>query len=79
MTFPFGVRVVLNRGGQLLRLIGMSVRRIEGELRYRGEGIPFKVKGNEQLEYTDGGFASISDIGVILPEYGEIRKNRSNR
>lgn len=76
MTFPFGVRVVLNRDGQLLRLIGMSVSRIEGELRYQGEGIPFKIKGNEQLAYTDGGFASISDIGVVLPEYGEIRLNR---
>ena len=76
MTFPFGVRVVLNRDGQLLRLIGMSVRRIEGELRYQGEGIPFMVKGNEQLAYTDGGFASISDIGVVLPEYGEVGENR---
>ncbi|MBP2114898.1 MGH1-like glycoside hydrolase domain-containing protein [Paenibacillus silagei] len=69
MTFPFGVRVVLDRSGQLLRLIGMSVRRIEGNLCYEGQTLPFTIKGNEQLAYTDGKFVSISDIGVVLPEY----------
>ncbi|WP_341347441.1 hypothetical protein [Paenibacillus sp. FSL H3-0469] len=66
---PFGVRVVLDRAGHLRKLIGMSVRQIEGEVRYQGKRLPFNVKGNEQLEYADGGFVSISDIGVVLPEY----------
>lgn len=69
MTFPFGVRIVLDRSGQLLRLIGMSVRQIEGNLCYEGKTFPFTIKGNEQLEYADGGFVSVSDIGVVLPEY----------
>ncbi|WP_339255941.1 hypothetical protein [Paenibacillus sp. FSL P2-0136] len=69
LTFPYGVRVVLGRGGQLLKLIGMSVRQIEGSLCYEGQTLPFTIKGNEQLEYADGGFVSVSDIGVVLPEY----------
>ncbi|WNS46900.1 MGH1-like glycoside hydrolase domain-containing protein [Paenibacillus sp. MMS20-IR301] len=69
MCFPFGVRVVTDRSGRLQKLIGMSVRTIEGSISYLGQSLPFIIKGNEQLEYTDGGFSSISDIGVVFPEY----------
>lgn len=69
LSFPVGVRVVLDRAGHLRKLIGMSIRQIEGVLCYQGKRIPFKLKGNEQLEYGDGGFVSVSDIGVVLPEY----------
>lgn len=69
MAFPFGVRVITDRNGQLLKLIGMSIREIEGCICYLGQSLPFTIKGNEQLEYADGGFSSISDIGVVLLEY----------
>lgn len=69
LVFPSGVRVVLDRAGCLKKLIGMSIRRIEGEVQYQGKSIPFKVRGNEQLEYKNGGFVSVCDIGVVLPEY----------
>ncbi|OMF25905.1 hypothetical protein [Paenibacillus sp. FSL H8-0259] len=69
MAFPFGVRVITDRNGQLLKLIGMSIREIEGCICYLGQSLPFTIKGNEQLEYADGGFSRISDIGVVLPEY----------
>ncbi|MCL6456931.1 MAG: hypothetical protein K6T85_02885, partial [Gorillibacterium sp.] len=69
LTFPYGVRVETDRTGRLLRIIGMSVRTIEGFICYKGKDIAFVVKGNEQLEFIDGTFTSVLDIGVIMPEY----------
>ncbi|MBT2289575.1 hypothetical protein J7E73_10605 [Paenibacillus albidus] len=69
LSFPFGVRVVTDRVGRLLKLIGMSSRTIEGSIWYEGKQIAFAVKGNEQLAYNNGAMTSISDIGVIVPEY----------
>lgn len=48
LTFPYGVRVVLGRGGQLLKLIGMSVRQIEGvcAMRARRSRSPSRATSN---------------------------------
>ncbi|MFC0331986.1 hypothetical protein ACFOLF_21785 [Paenibacillus sepulcri] len=69
IRFPFGIRLVTDREGRLKAVIGMSVRTVEGTLTYKGRDYSIAVKGNERLDFTDGGFASVSDIGVVMPTY----------
>ncbi|MBD2870858.1 MGH1-like glycoside hydrolase domain-containing protein [Paenibacillus arenilitoris] len=69
IRFPSGVRVVTGRDGKLRSVVGMSVRTVEGTLRYEGRDMPFKAKGNEVLAYEDGALRSVSDIGIIHPTY----------
>ena len=47
----------------------MSVRTIEGELRYQGTSIPIRIKGNEMQLYSDGDLKTERDIGIIYPAY----------
>lgn len=66
---PAGIRLVTDRSGQLEGVIGMSVRTIEGELRYQGMSIPIRIKGNEMQLYSDGVLKTERDIGIIYPAY----------
>lgn len=66
---PAGIRLVTDRSGQLEGVIGMSVRTIEGELRYQGTSIPIRIKGNEMQLYSDGDLKTERDIGIIYPAY----------
>lgn len=66
---PGGIRLVTDRSGQLEGVIGMSVRTIEGELRYQGMSIPIRIKGNEIQLYSDGDLKTERDIGIIYPAY----------
>lgn len=66
---PAGIRLVTDRSGQLEGVIGMSVRTIEGELRYQGTSIPIRIKGNEMQQYSDGDLKTERDIGIIYPAY----------
>lgn len=66
---PAGIRLVTDRSGQLEGVIGMSVRTIEGELRYLGTSIPIRIKGNEMQLYSDGDLKTERDIGIIYPSY----------
>ena len=66
---PAGIRLVTDRSGQLEGVIGMSVRTIEGELRYQGTSIPIRIKGNEMQQYSDGDLKTVRDIGIIYPAY----------
>ncbi|MGC6584114.1 MGH1-like glycoside hydrolase domain-containing protein [Paenibacillus sp. Dod16] len=66
---PAGIRLVTDRSGQLEGVIGMSVRTIEGELRYQGTSIPIQIKGNETQLYSDGDLKTERDIGIIYPAY----------
>jgi hypothetical protein len=70
--FPAGVRLVTGREGALRGLIGMTLRRVAGEVLYQGRSFPFAVSGNERLEYTGTGFVSVASPGVIPPNYGEM-------
>jgi hypothetical protein len=69
MAFPSGVRVVTNRSGELVGVLGMSVRTVEGTLRWDGRELPFAVRGNELLRYADGKLESVRDIGIVYPTY----------
>jgi hypothetical protein len=68
--FPGGIRLITDRLGQLLGIIGMSMRTIEGYVEYSGEKFHFTVHGNEILRFDSGCFVSISNPGVIPPNYG---------
>ncbi|MDR1542694.1 MAG: hypothetical protein LBU32_32920 [Clostridiales bacterium] len=70
--FPKGVRLVTDETGRLKGLIGMSVRMVEGFVCFKGEEIPFSASGNETLEYSAKGFASVDKPGVVPPNYGEM-------
>jgi hypothetical protein len=67
--FPYGVRVVTDRSGAVLRLVGMSASPIEGMLRYQDQELPFRASGNEVLRLEQGRFISESAPGVVLPTY----------
>jgi hypothetical protein len=69
LQFPSGIRAVTDRQGCLKSIIGMSVRTVEGELRYEGKGYPVTIKGNEVQQFDHGEFTSMSDPGVIAPTY----------
>ncbi|WP_438350325.1 MGH1-like glycoside hydrolase domain-containing protein [Paenibacillus sp. FA6] len=69
LVFPAGIRVVTDRNGQLLSIIGMTLQPISGELKFDGLEISFTVKGNEQLDYRDGQLVTVRDIGIVHPTY----------
>jgi hypothetical protein len=69
IRFPAGIRVVTDRAGALQAVVGMSVRTVQGTVRYAGVEYPIAVKGNERLELRDGRFVSTADIGVVMPGY----------
>ena len=71
--FPQSVRLVTDRAGNLRGLIGMSVRDIKGDVVYKSRSIPFKVSGNEILEYDGQGFMSAENPGVVRPAFEVIK------
>jgi len=69
MSFPSGIRVVTDRKGELLGVVGMSARTVEGTLQWEERELPFAAKGNERLEFAGGELRSAEEIGVIYPTY----------
>lgn len=67
--FPHGVRVVTDREGCLLSIIGMTVRKVEGTIYYKGERFPFTVKGNEKLLFANGTFQGAGSGNIVMPSY----------
>jgi hypothetical protein len=65
--FPAGIRVVTDRSGSLVKLVGMTVRPIEGALLWGNREIPFRISGNEILRLAGGQFEVESAPGVVLP------------
>jgi hypothetical protein len=66
---PKGVRIVTDRAGNLISLIGMSGSSIAGSLRTGGADIPFRAEANEQLDFQGGQLTSVSKPGLILPTH----------
>ncbi|RED61799.1 MGH1-like glycoside hydrolase domain-containing protein [Cohnella lupini] len=67
--FPAGVRVVTDRFGSLVKLVGMSVRPLESALLWEDRELPFQVSGNEVLRLVGGQFEVESAPGVVLPTF----------
>lgn len=68
-TFPHGTRLVTDRAGRVQALVGMTVRTVEGTVRYDGADYRVAVKGNETLAFADGAFVRKDDPGVVPPGY----------
>lgn len=69
IEFPHGTRVVTDRHGNAKSMIGMSVRRIMGNLRVEDTEIPVSIDGNEELVLSSGNLVSVRNQGVIVPTY----------
>jgi hypothetical protein len=66
---PKGIRVVTDREGNLVSLIGMSVNTIDGSIWMGGQDLPFRIAANEQLELNDGELVSVRMPGLVPPSY----------
>jgi hypothetical protein len=64
-----GVRIVTDRGGHVLRLIGMRARPVIGTLHVAGRGIDFTIAPNEQMDLTDTGLAATRRPGLTPPSW----------
>ena len=66
---PRGVRVVTDRAGAILGLIGMRAGGVEGELKTPQGTLPFNAAANEYLELTNGRFESTGKPGLVPPSH----------
>jgi len=67
---PRGVRVITDRDGTSLSLVGMSAADIEGILRRPSGDFPFRIAANEQLDLEDNGrLTSVRKPGLVPPNY----------
>lgn len=66
-TAPKGLRVVTDRAGTIVSVIGMGVADIDGALRTPTHTYELHVSANEQLELIDGRFVTIRKPGLIPP------------
>lgn len=64
---PKGVRVVTDRAGKIVALVGMSVNPIEGMLTTAEGEMAFRVSANEQLEVINGRLVSALKPGLVPP------------
>jgi hypothetical protein len=64
---PHGVRIVTDRAGSVVSLIGMSARTIAGNLFTPRGTLAFRAAPNEQLDLSGGEFSSARNPGLVLP------------
>lgn len=64
---PRGLRIVTDRSGAVLSVIGMSASTITGTLRTPASSYTLTAAPNEQLDLVDGRFASVRQPGLIPP------------
>ena len=69
---PYGVRLVTDREGEFLGLIGMVPCEVKGSVEWKGMEIPFVIRGNERQEYKDGALVSVANPGVVPMNYGTM-------
>jgi len=69
MTFPAGLRAVLNNQGELVSLIGMQYGTIRGEVQYDGQTVHVAISGNEEWLWNNGNVQCIYQSGVVTPTY----------
>lgn len=66
---PKGVRVVTDRQGKILAIIGMSVASVSGDLELQGHALPFSIGPNEVLELRNGVFVQQRPPRLTHPTY----------
>lgn len=68
--FPAGIRIVTDRSGTLLEIIGVTSRTVSGTVEWDGRAIPIAIAPNERWRLAGGGFEPISSPVMVLPNYG---------
>jgi hypothetical protein len=68
--FPAGIRVVTDRSGALLEIIGVTSRVVTGTVEWGGRPTPFAIGPNERWRLVGGSFEPIASPGMVLPSYG---------
>ena len=66
---PRGVRVVTDRSGEPLMLIGMQASGTDGVFRFGSKEIPFVAAANERLEWRGTQFVSVEAPGLVPPSH----------
>ena len=66
-TAPRGLRIVTDRDGAVLSVIGMSVGAVSGTLRTPAASYEVGVAANEQFDLADGIFVSVRKPGLVPP------------
>ena len=64
---PRGLRIVTDRRGALVSVIGMSAGTVDGTLRTPAGEHGLNVAPNEQLDLVDGRFVSVRNRGLLPP------------
>ncbi|QYO78048.1 MGH1-like glycoside hydrolase domain-containing protein [Devosia salina] len=68
--FPAGIRVVTDRSGALLEIVGLTSRTVTGRLEWDGKSIPVSIAPNERRRFDAGTCVSTSAPGLVLPSFG---------
>ena len=66
-TAPKGVRVVTDRAGRIMSVIGMSVSPVRGMLRTTKGSVEFSAAANEQLDFIDDRLVTVRKGGYVPP------------
>lgn len=69
VRFPFGLRVVTDRSGELVALTGLLHAPVTGEVVYQGRRFPVSVGPNEELVWKEGRFTSVKNPGTVTPVF----------
>ncbi|MBB4050956.1 hypothetical protein GGR20_000574 [Devosia subaequoris] len=68
-SFPSGIRVVTDRAGSLLGIVGLTSRTVSGEIEWEGASRRFEIGPNERQTPTGRGFERSAGPKMVLPSY----------
>ncbi len=67
--FPAGLRVVMDRSGTLLSLVGLTSRVVSGTMFYDGQELACSVGPNDVVRFGAGELHHEGGPGLVLPQY----------
>ncbi|MVS97705.1 MGH1-like glycoside hydrolase domain-containing protein [Devosia marina] len=67
--FPSGIRVVTDRSGSLLGIVGLTSGTVSGEIEWEGVSRRFEIEPNERQTPAGQGFERSTGPKMVLPSY----------
>ncbi|ODT81356.1 MAG: hypothetical protein ABS76_13045 [Pelagibacterium sp. SCN 64-44] len=67
--FPNGLRLVLDAGGRLLAMVGMTSRTVSGTIEWQGRRLELSIAANQRFEFGADGPELRADPGLVLPNH----------
>lgn len=64
---PSGIRVVMDRKGNLKSLIGLTLNPVSGEILYKGEKLELSIHGNEILRFANSELVCYGKKEIVFP------------